>query len=136
MNTWNSAFGPWARIYGSISFMLGSLARIGMILFLVSIVLHNLTGWSYATIIIMTGVGVTVYTVLGGIEAVIWTDVVQVVILFGGAVATAIILLSAMPEGPGQVFSIAQQHNKFSFGSLGPGPQSGPPPGSSPCMAS
>ena len=31
-------FGPWARIYGSISFMLGSLARIGMILFLVSIV--------------------------------------------------------------------------------------------------
>ncbi|MDQ1334311.1 MAG: solute:Na+ symporter, family [Thermodesulfobacteriota bacterium] len=110
-------FGPWARIYGSVSFMLGSLARIGMILFLVSIVLHNLTGWSYATIIIMTGVGVTLYTVLGGIEAVIWTDVIQVAILLGGAVATAIILLSGMPEGPGQVFSIAQSHNKFSLGS-------------------
>lgn len=109
-------FGTWARIYGSISFMLGSLARIGMILFLVSIVLHNLTGWSYATIIIMTGVGVTLYTVLGGIEAVIWTDVIQVVILFGGAVATAVILLSDMPEGPGQVFSIAHHHNKFSLG--------------------
>ena len=37
-------FGSWARIYGSISFMLGSLARIGMILFLVSLVLHHLTG--------------------------------------------------------------------------------------------
>jgi len=110
-------FGPWARVYGSISFMLGSLARIGMILFLVSIVLHNLTGWSYATIIIMTGIGVTFYTVLGGIEAVIWTDVIQVFILFGGAAATAIILLSGMPEGPGQVFSIARQYNKFSFGS-------------------
>jgi len=110
-------FGPWARIYGSVSFMLGSLARIGMILFLLSIVLHNLTGWSYATIIIMTGVGVTLYTVLGGIEAVIWTDVIQVAILLGGAVATAIILLSSMPEGPGQVFSIAQSHNKFSLGS-------------------
>ena len=110
-------FGPWARIYGSISFMLGSLARIGMILFLVSIVLHNLTGWSYGTIIIMTGIGVTLYTVLGGIEAVIWTDVVQVVILFGGAVATVIILLWGMPEGPGQVFDIARQHNKFSLGS-------------------
>jgi SSS family solute:Na+ symporter len=110
-------FGPWARIYGSISFMLGSLARIGMILFLVSIVLHNLTGWSYPTIIIMTGVGVTLYTVLGGIEAVVWTDVIQVVILFGGAVATAIILLLGMPEGPGQVFSIARHHNKFSLGS-------------------
>jgi solute:Na+ symporter, SSS family len=110
-------FGPWARIYGSISFMLGSLARIGMILFLVSIVIHNLTGWSYAAIIVMTGIGVTLYTVLGGIEAVIWTDVIQVIILFGGAVATVIILLLGMPEGPGQVFAIAQQHNKFSLGS-------------------
>lgn len=109
-------FGPWARIYGSISFMLGSLARIGMILFLVSIVVHNLTGWSYPTIILMTGVGVTLYTVLGGIEAVIWTDVIQVVILLGGAVATAVILLLGMPEGPGQVFSIAGQHHKFSLG--------------------
>ncbi|MBW1783826.1 MAG: sodium:solute symporter [Deltaproteobacteria bacterium] len=109
-------FGAWARIYGSISFMLGSLARIGMILFLVSIVLHNLTGWSYATIIIITGVGVTLYTVLGGIEAVIWTDVIQVCILFGGAVVTVIILLSGLPEGPGQMFSIAQEHNKFSLG--------------------
>lgn len=110
-------FGAWARIYGSISFMLGSLARIGMILFLVSLVLHNLTGWSYATIIIITGAGVTLYTVLGGIEAVIWTDVIQVIILFAGAVITTIILLSGMPEGPGQLFAIAGQHSKLSLGS-------------------
>jgi len=110
-------FGPWARIYGSISFMLGSLARIGMILFLVSLVLHNLTGWSYGTIILMTGVGVTLYTVVGGIEAVVWTDVIQVMILFAGAVASAVILLSGMPGGPEQVFSIARLHHKFSLGS-------------------
>jgi len=113
-------FGPWARIYGSISFMLGSLARIGMILFLVSLVLHHLTGWSYETIILITGVGVTCYTVLGGIEAVIWTDVVQVIILFGGAIVTIIILLAGMPEGPGQLFEIAGQHGKFSLGSWQP----------------
>ncbi|HDZ91163.1 MAG: sodium:solute symporter [Deltaproteobacteria bacterium] len=109
-------FGQWARIYGSVSFMLGSLARIGMILFLVSLVLHNLTGWSYATIIIITGAGVTLYTVLGGIEAVIWTDVIQVIILFAGAVITVIILLTGMPEGPGQILSIAREHGKFSLG--------------------
>ncbi|MCP4575049.1 MAG: sodium:solute symporter [Deltaproteobacteria bacterium] len=113
-------FGPWARIYGSISFMLGSLARIGMILFLVSLVLHQLTGWSYGTIIIITGIGVTCYTVLGGIEAVIWTDVVQVIILFGGAVVSVIILFSGMPEGPGQLFEIAVQKQKFSLGSWQP----------------
>ena len=110
-------FGPWARVYGSISFMLGSLARIGMILFLVSLVLHHLTGWSYGTIIIITGIGVTFYTFLGGIEAVVWTDVVQVIILFGGAIASAIILLAGMPEGPLQIFTIAEQHEKFSLGS-------------------
>ena len=113
-------FGPWARIYGSISFMLGSLARIGMILFLVSLVLHHLTGWSYETIIIITGIGVTCYTVLGGIEAVIWTDVVQVIILFAGAIVSVIILLAGMPEGPGQLFEVAQQHGKFSLGSWRP----------------
>lgn len=109
-------FGPWARVYGSISFMLGSLARIGMILFLVSLVLHHLTGWSYGTIIIITGIGVTFYTFLGGIEAVVWTDVIQVVILFAGAIASAIILLAGMPEGPAQIFTIAEQHQKFSLG--------------------
>ena len=109
-------FGPWARVYGSISFMLGSLARIGMILFLVSLVLHHLTGWSYGTIIIITGIGVTFYTFLGGIEAVVWTDVIQVIILFAGAIASAIILLAGMPEGPAQIFTIAEQHQKFSLG--------------------
>jgi len=109
-------FGSWARVYGSISFMLGSLARIGMILFLISLVLHNLTGWSYAAIIVMAGIGVTIYTVIGGIEAVIWTDVIQVIILLGGAVVSIIILILDMPEGPGQLFTIAAQENKFSLG--------------------
>ena len=63
-------FGGWARVYGSISFMFGSLTRIGMILFLVSLVVHNLTGWSYYTIIIITGIGVTLYTVIGVIGTV------------------------------------------------------------------
>ena len=113
-------FGSWARVYGSISFMLGSLARIGMILFLVSLVLHHLTGWSYETIILITGFGVTCYTVLGGIEAVVWTDVVQVIILFGGAIVTILILFAGMPEGPGQLFQVAQQHRKFSLGNWQP----------------
>ena len=113
-------FGPWARIYGSISFMLGSLARIGMILFLVSLVLHHLTGWSYITIIAITGIGVTIYTVIGGIEAVIWTDVIQVIILLCGAIVSAIIMIAGMQEGPGQIFDIAAKHHKFSLGSWKP----------------
>jgi SSS family solute:Na+ symporter len=110
-------FGGWARIYGSISFMFGSLTRIGMILFLVSLVLHSLTGWSYVSIIIFTGIGVTLYTVVGGIEAVIWTDVIQVIILMGGAILTTILLILGMPQGPEQIFTIGEQMDKFSLGS-------------------
>ena len=110
-------FGGWARVYGSISFMFGSLTRIGMILFLVSLVLHSLTGWSYYSIIIVTGIGVTLYTMIGGIEAVIWTDVIQVIILFAGAILSSVILLLGLPEGPGQLFQIAAENNKFYLGS-------------------
>ena len=109
-------FGGWARVYGSISFMFGSLTRIGMILFLVSLVLHSLTGWDYVPIIILTGIGVTLYTMVGGIEAVIWTDVVQVIILLGGAILTIIILILDLPDGASQIFAIGTQYDKFSLG--------------------
>jgi SSS family solute:Na+ symporter len=110
-------FGGWARVYGSISFMFGSVTRIGMILFLVSLVIHSLTGWSYTTIIILTGIGVTVYTMIGGIEAVIWTDVIQVIILIGGALFSIFLLITDIPGGLPRIIEVAQQHEKFSLGS-------------------
>jgi SSS family solute:Na+ symporter len=110
-------FGGWARVYGSISFMFGSITRIGMILFLVSLVLHSLTGWSYIPIIIITGIGVTIYTMVGGIEAVIWTDVIQVIILMGGAILTIILLIVGIPGGLDQIIAIGAEHDKFSLGS-------------------
>jgi solute:Na+ symporter, SSS family len=110
-------FGGWARIYSSVSFMFGESARVGLILFLLSLPLHNITGWSYSAIIIVAGITVIFYAMIGGIEAVVWTDVVQVIILFGGALAVIIYILFGMPEGPGQVISIAVANDKFSFGS-------------------
>ncbi len=110
-------FGSWARIYGSLSFMFGSLARIGMILFLVSLVLHSLTGWSHSSIILVTGIGVTLYTMTGGIEAVIWTDVVQVIILVGGALFAVVLLVSDIPGGIAGILEIGSASGKFSLGS-------------------
>lgn len=109
-------FGGWARVYGSISFMFGSITRIGMILFLLSLVLHGLTGMSYVAIIIVTGIGVTIYTMVGGMEAVIWTDVIQVIILMGGALLTIIILLFDIPGGLDKIISVGTQADKFSLG--------------------
>lgn len=112
-------FGGWARTYAVVCYLLTQLVRMGAIMFLVALALERLLGWNEAPIILATGVLVTIYTLLGGIEAVIWTDVVQSLVLTGGAVLCAVLLLFGMPEGPGQLFRIAGQSAKFSLGSFG-----------------
>ena len=57
---------------------------------------------------------------LGGIQAVVWTDAIQGIVLIGRALACALVLLFSMPEGPVQTFAIAQEHHKFSLGSFAP----------------
>lgn len=111
-------FGSWARTYASICYLLTQLARMGAILYLLALPMNALFGWSIPVIIIITGVSVLVYAILGGFEAVIWTDAIQGIILISGALACAVIILFSMPEGPSQVFSIAAAQNKFSLGSL------------------
>lgn len=110
-------FGSWARTYAVVCYILTQLARTGAILFGVALGLHALTGWDIAWIIVLTGLLVTVYTLLGGIEAVIWTDVVQSIILTVGAVLVLVLLLFATPGGPSEVFSVAVANDKFSLGS-------------------
>ena len=112
-------FGPWARMYASICYMLTQLMRTGAILLLLALPLNVLFGWNVRTIIIVTGVAVTVYSMLGGIQAVIWTDAIQAIILIVGAIVCAGILTFSMPEGPLQIFEIAAASDKFSLGSFG-----------------
>ncbi|MFT4588292.1 MAG: SSS family solute:Na+ symporter [Limisphaerales bacterium] len=117
-------FGPWARTYALVCYLLSQLARIGTILYLVALALSPLTGWDVKTIILVTGILVTGYTLLGGIEAVIWTDVVQSFVLIAGAILCAALILTGMPEGPGQLFETAKENGKFSLGSFSLNPES------------
>jgi SSS family solute:Na+ symporter len=112
-------FGLWARTYVSACYLLTQVMRIGTILYLLALAFNAMFGWDIVTIIILTGVTVLVYSLLGGIQAVIWTDAIQGIILIAGALLCLLFLFYAMPEGPGQVFRIAQEHNKFSLGSFG-----------------
>ena len=112
-------FGAWARIYSSMCYMLTQLMRTGAILLLLALPLNALFGWNVKTIIIVTGLAVTIYSMLGGIQAVIWTDAIQGVILITGALVCAVILTFSMPEGPGQIFTIGAANHKFSLGSFG-----------------
>ncbi len=112
-------FGPWARTYASACYLLTQFARIGTVSYLMALPLHVLLGWDIRLIIIFTGVATTLYTFMGGIVAVIWTDAVQTTVLVVGALTCAILMITSLPNGPGQLFEIAAEHNKFSFGSFG-----------------
>ena len=111
-------FGPWARVYVSICYLLTQLMRIGTILYLLALTLNAITGWDIATIIVFTGLIVAVYSMLGGITAVLWTDAIQGIILIVGALVCIAFMFFSMPEDPMQIFTIAAEHHKFSLGSF------------------
>ena len=111
-------FGPWARTYAAGCYLLAMIGRMATILYGVSLGVSVLTGFDLRAVIAVTGLLITLYTLLGGIAAVIWTDVVQSIVLMAGAVAIAGLLVLTMPGGPSQVISIAADAGKFSLGSF------------------
>jgi len=113
-------FGAWARIYASICYILTQLMRTGAILLLLALPLNALFGWDIKTVIITTGLTVILYSMLGGIQAVIWTDAIQGIILIAGAVICALFLTFSIPGGTRHLFEIAAVNEKFSMGSFGP----------------
>lgn len=112
-------FGVWARTYAATCYLLTQVARMGSVMFLLALPLHQLLGWNIPALILVTGGLTTLYTLLGGIEGVIWTDALQSIVLATGAVACAIILPLSMPDGASQMLEIAVNHDKFSLGSMG-----------------
>ncbi|HQG78503.1 MAG TPA: sodium:solute symporter [Bacteroidales bacterium] len=112
-------FGSWARIYASSCYVLTQLMRTGAILLLLALPLNALFGWNIKAIIILTGLSVILYSMLGGIRAVVWTDTIQAFILITGALICAVYITLSMPGGAGQVFSIGASNGKFSLGSFG-----------------
>ena len=114
-------FGPWARTYASLCYLLTQLARMGTVMYLMALPMSVLLGWDIRAVILVTGVSVTLYALAGGIVAVIYTDAVQTIVLMLGAVVCAAMMVGAMPEGPGQLYRIAAEHDKFSLGGFGPG---------------
>lgn len=114
-------FGPMARLYAAASFLLMQLIRLGTVLYLVSLPVGFLVGATSdeAMMLVIVGCGLLVglYTIVGGIQAVIWTDVVQTFVLVFGGVACLACMVWDLPGGFGQLFSLATEHDKFSLGS-------------------
>lgn len=113
-------FGGWARAYASACYLLTQLARIGTVTYLMALPMNVLLGWDIRWIILITGVTTTLYTFIGGIVGVIWTEAIQTVVLIAGAAVCAVLMVTGLPEGPGQLFRLGAENGKFSLGSFGP----------------
>ncbi|MCC5936365.1 MAG: sodium/solute symporter [Lunatimonas sp.] len=106
-------FDKHVRSLGSVTFILMQLARMGVVLYLPAIAISSVTGMDILLCIGIMGVFSTLYTVLGGMEAVIWTDVIQVVVLLGGALTGLLIAVAQIDGGFGQVWEIGMAQEKF-----------------------
>lgn len=106
-------FNSLLRVLGSITYLLFELARMGVLLLLPAIVVSVVTGLDIYWCIVVMGIVATLYTILGGIEAVIWTDVLQVFIMVGGAVWTIVTIVNKVEEGPVALYHTALEAGKF-----------------------
>jgi len=113
-------FGPRTRVYGASVFIVAQCFRISLIQFLVALLVHRITGWSVPVCILVGGVVTAYYTVAGGMEAVIWTDFVQSVILTAGGLLILGVVLWRLPGGLGQLFEVAWRDGKFLITEPGP----------------
>lgn len=104
-----------ARAFGSLSFILFQLGRIGIVLLLPSLAISIVTGIPVDTSIMIMGVLCILYTTFGGIEAVIWTDVLQVIVLLGGSVLAVVWILLHTETPFGEMVSYASENNKFNM---------------------
>ena len=92
-------FGATTRTLMSIIFLFGNFAYSGIMLYTIALVLQFITGMDVVHAVLIIAVVALTYTVLGGISAVIWTDVIQSIILLIGILIILLMLINKLPAG-------------------------------------
>lgn len=108
-------FNVLVRLFGSALFIIFQFGRIGIVLLLPSLALSVVTGINVYACILTMGILATIYTVMGGIEAVIWTDVLQVVVLVGGALVSLFLVAFNVDGGLAGIFTTAIADGKLNW---------------------
>lgn len=106
-------FNYTTRALAGFIFIIFMVARMALVLFLPSLALSTVTGINIYISIILMGVVTIIYCTMGGIEAVVWGDVVQGIVLMGGAIIALIFLISGTEGGFSAVIDISVSNNKF-----------------------
>lgn len=111
-------FGYGVRAYSAFAFAMGHFSKMGFVFYTLALTVTSMTGWNVYLVMILTGAVTIYYTVIGGLEAVIWTDVIQGFIKVIGIFVCLGWLFTNMPGGIGAAFDLAAEKNKFALGSL------------------
>lgn len=107
-------FHPSIRLLSSILFVVFQLGgRMTVILYLPSLALSTVTGVDIMLCILVMGIVTICYTVLGGMKAVIWTDVLQLFVMFGGTIFAIVFILMKLDGGTAEFISSAVADDKF-----------------------
>jgi solute:Na+ symporter, SSS family len=111
-------FNRSVRLFGSGSFAMFHLFRMAVVMSLTGLALAVATPLSPAQSVLLMGVLSIAYSTMGGIEAVIWTDTIQTVVLLGGAVLALFLLMSGSEHGFGSAVQVAFDADKLRLANL------------------
>lgn len=111
-------FGPGVRVYAAIAFVIQQVMRVSTILYLVSLLFQQMTGASPYWCIVIGGAVIAVYTVAGGIRAIVWAQFIQAFLLWFGAITCMIVVIHGIDGGIPAVISTAMADGKFMLGDL------------------
>ena len=111
-------FGYNARAYSALAFAAGHFSKMGFVLFTITVAICGMTGWDKYHVILGAGLLTVAYTLVGGLEAVIWTEVLQGIVKLAGVLVVIGVLLAIMPGGAGAAFHLAATEHKMSLGSF------------------
>ena len=106
-------FGTGSKNCCSIVFFITRILASGVRLYGASIIVSVATGLSPLTSIIIIATAAVLYTMIGGIKAVIWTDVCQAVLLFGGGMIALFFIFRDIPNGWEGIINVTRDLSKF-----------------------
>ena len=106
-------FNYTTRLLASSLFQVFMIARMALVLFLPSLALTTVTGIDIYLCIILMGLITIIYCTMGGVEAVIWGDVIQGFVLLAGAMLAVIFMISGTEGGLNRVIEITIENEKM-----------------------
>ncbi len=101
------------RLFAGLSFVLFQIGRMAIVMFLPALALATITPLTVEQCILVMGVMSILYCSIGGLEAVVWTDALQSIVLLGGAALSFVIILMNLDGGWSEFTSVALTDHKF-----------------------